>query len=146
MDFAKEFEALWQQYFTMVAAKELNLVDTELHADFLNVVLRICFYWYNLMPLSRGTAAIGMIALHGLLLRGGLIVQEPIPAGMQPDWEAILTPRPEDFVQTMRSRWLDDASVRPVATNGAVRECPLVDRVIATPRDAIIFLTMHEFH
>lgn len=30
--------------------------------------VRLAYYWYNLMPLSRGTAVTGLVALHALFL------------------------------------------------------------------------------
>ena len=58
------------------------------------------YYWYNFMPLSRGSAAVGTVAVQGLMLAAGFDVAAPIPPGVQPDWEAgprrapILYPRP----------------------------------------------------
>ena len=39
-------------------------------------VLRVTFYWYNFMPLSRGTAACGYIGLLAMFLSSGLEVSE----------------------------------------------------------------------
>jgi len=46
------------------------------------------YYWYNFMPLSRGSAAVGTVAVQGLMLAAGFDVAAPIPPGVQPDWEA----------------------------------------------------------
>ena len=46
-------------------------------------------------------AAVGTVAVQGLMLAAGFDVAAPIPAGVQPDWEAgphcllILYPRPQ---------------------------------------------------
>ena len=55
--------------------------------DVLPAALRVLFYWYNFMPLARGTAAVGYTALLGLLLAGGREVTAPIPPNTQVDWE-----------------------------------------------------------
>ena len=57
-----------------------------------DVALRFVFYWYNFMPLTRGTAMCGLLALHAILLAAGYAVSEPLPEGVQIDWLAILTP------------------------------------------------------
>ena len=71
--------------------------------------LELVFYWYNAMPLSRGTAACGLVVLYALLLADkGHCVVKPIPRDMQVDWEAILEPNPDVFVSKM-NEWLTDA-------------------------------------
>jgi hypothetical protein len=59
-----------------------------------------------------------------------------LPAGLQPDWEGILTARPADFVRCLRSAWIDSAC-RPTT---ALDSLPLVARVCPTLRHVILAL------
>ena len=70
----------------------------------------------NFAPLSRGSAATGYVGLHAVLLAAGYRIRDPIPVGVQADWEAILTPNPDTFVHTLRG-WLIDA-VEPCSPIG----------------------------
>mmetsp|Transcript_35684 Transcript_35684/g.100465 ORF Transcript_35684/g.100465 Transcript_35684/m.100465 type:complete len:966 (+) Transcript_35684:205-3102(+) len=63
----------------------------------LNAVLDITFYWYNFMPLSRGTAACGFTTMIGLCHLFGFEFTATVPERVQLDWEAILTPTSEAF-------------------------------------------------
>jgi hypothetical protein len=143
-DFEQELDALWAEWQATVEA-HLSLQTQEAGQKILEASLYICFYWYNLMPLSRGTAAIGMIALHAFLLSAGWKIAKPIPAGFQPDWEAILTPEPSKFVASM-SKWALPALRRVKEAEGAEGEkagadsSPPIDQVIRTLRDAVYFL------
>ncbi|KAF5961196.1 hypothetical protein HYC85_002405 [Camellia sinensis] len=70
-----------------------------------DAILRLTYYWYNFMPLSRGSAAIGFIVLLGLFLAANMEFTGSIPQGLQVDWEAILTLDPNSFVDSVKS-WL----------------------------------------
>lgn len=37
----------------------------------ITLVLHVAFYWYNFMPLSRGTAAVGLATIHAMFLALG---------------------------------------------------------------------------
>jgi hypothetical protein len=106
----------------------------------LDLALRIAFYWYNMMPLSRGTAAIGLMSIHGIMLSFGWEILASVPKGYQCDWEAILTPDPADFCRSLSS-WMLPACQR---TN-LVSTLPRVDtQVCPTVRQAIEFLNCSE--
>lgn len=57
------------------------------------------------MPLSRGSAVVGYVVLLGLFLAANMEVTASIPQGIQVDWEAILSPDPDMFVDSIKS-WL----------------------------------------
>lgn len=57
------------------------------------------------MPLSRGSAAVGYVVLLGLFLAANMDVTASIPPGVQVDWEAILSPDPDTFVDAVKP-WL----------------------------------------
>lgn len=41
--------------------------------------LTFAYFWYNFMPLARGTAAAGYVAILGIFLAAGMPVTSPIP-------------------------------------------------------------------
>lgn len=42
-------------------------------------ILLLAYYWYNFMPLARGTAAVGYITILGLFLAAGMPVNRFMP-------------------------------------------------------------------
>ena len=48
------------------------------------------YYWYNFMPLARGSAAVGFTTILSLFWAFGFPVSVRIPKNYQTDWEAIL--------------------------------------------------------
>ena len=80
------------------------------------IAAKIFFYWVNFAPLSRGSAATGYVGLHAVLLAAGYKIENPIPIGVQADWEAILTSSPIDFVEALKGWLIDD--VQPCSTEG----------------------------
>lgn len=48
----------------------------------------MAFYWYNFMPLSRGTAATGYIALVAMFLAIGVKIDTLVPEEFLVDWQA----------------------------------------------------------
>ncbi|TVU13165.1 hypothetical protein EJB05_40697 [Eragrostis curvula] len=70
-----------------------------------DAILRMTYYWYNFMPLSRGSAVVGYVVLLGLFLAANMDVTASIPAGVQVDWEAMLSPDPDTFVNAVKP-WL----------------------------------------
>ncbi|KAL5993852.1 Suppressor of RPS4-RLD 1 [Asimina triloba] len=70
-----------------------------------DAILRMTYYWYNFMPLSRGSAAVGYVVMLGLFLAANMEVKASIPEGFQVDWEAILSTDPSMFMESVKS-WL----------------------------------------
>jgi tetratricopeptide (TPR) repeat protein len=68
-------------------------------------ILTIAFYWYNFMPLARGTAICGYVSILGMFLAAGFHLQAPIPTNVLLDWDAILLPTPKEFIHTCKD-WL----------------------------------------
>jgi|JI10StandDraft_1071094.scaffolds.fasta_scaffold818181_1 hypothetical protein len=69
-EFSAELDLAWTALMSALVAfraRENEALDKLLHA-----ALRLVFLWYNLMPLSRGSAALGAAALQGILLSAGL--------------------------------------------------------------------------
>lgn len=67
-----------------------------------DLILTQTFFWYNFMPLSRGTAAVGYMALLAMFLALDIDISCEIPKDFQPDWEGILTPHVQDFINTLK--------------------------------------------
>ncbi|ONK64775.1 uncharacterized protein A4U43_C07F29780 [Asparagus officinalis] len=80
----------------------INLSNLEKVKD---AILRMTYYWYNFMPLARGTAIVGYTVLLGLFLATNIEVAGNIPEGTQVDWDAILSPAPDNFLDSVKS-WL----------------------------------------
>lgn len=68
-------------------------------------ILTIAFYWYNFMPLARGTAACGYISILGMFLATGTHLQAKIPSNVMLDWDAILLPTSSEFTETCKE-WM----------------------------------------
>jgi len=58
---------------------------------------RLAYYWFNFMPLARGSASVGLTMLLAAGLAGGLPATSGAPEGGQVDWEAILSRTPAGF-------------------------------------------------
>ena len=96
----------------------------------LDAALRLAFYWFNFMPLTRGSAAVGWSMVMALLLSCGYEVSAAPPPGVCPDWDAILTPSLGDFVAKARS-WVK-AACKPC--EHAVEALPSVEATFGTYR------------
>lgn len=70
-DAGQELSALWEQL--LGALESGNKPRTAV------AVLTFVYYWYNFMPLARGTAVSGYITLLSLFMAAGMPVTEPIP-------------------------------------------------------------------
>jgi len=76
-----------------------------------DLILTLAFYWYNFMPLSRGTAASGYVSIISLFLACGYKINTMIPYYVSTDWEAILRPKPADFIEQV-SGWIYPARTK----------------------------------
>ncbi|XP_007896582.1 tetratricopeptide repeat protein 13 isoform X2 [Callorhinchus milii] len=96
-----------QQYHDEIDAlyKDLNskgkalMLSTELgEVDAVcNLILSLVYYFYNLMPLSRGSSVVAYSVIMGALMASGKEVTGKIPKGKLVDFEAMTTPSPEVF-------------------------------------------------
>ena len=96
-------------------------------------ILVVAFYWYNFMPLVRGTALCGLVAIHALLIAAGFQIKDDIPERLQIDWEAILNKDPDSFIASINA-WLDN-NVIPLE-QGFLDGVPNVEENIDTLRKA----------
>ena len=55
-------------------------------------ILHYAYFWYNFMPLARGTAAAGYIFILSMFLAAGMPVTASIPKASA--WHFALVPKP----------------------------------------------------
>ncbi|KOM44979.1 hypothetical protein LR48_Vigan06g028500 [Vigna angularis] len=94
-------EALCNAY----CGENYGSTDFDALANVRDAILRMTYYWYNFMPLSRGSAVVGFAVMLGLFLAANMEFTGSIPQGLQVDWEAILSLDPNSFVDSVK-RWL----------------------------------------
>jgi len=98
-DYNKEMTFIWNSLTSEASKPDMDLERTS------DLILMLTFYWYNFMPLSRGSAAVGYTTMLGLFLALGIDLPVAIPKDLQPDWEAILRPTAFDFIDVIKP-WL----------------------------------------
>lgn len=69
-----------------------------------NTLLSIMYYLYNLRPLNRESSFATYTFLTGVLLSLGREITGRMPAGKQPEMEAILSGAPDAFA-TVTQQW-----------------------------------------
>jgi len=126
-----EMQAAWELVCDLAVPRlEDDDEGSALNDTLLDAVLRLSFFWYNFMPLTRGSAAVGWSMLMALLLACGFEVVSQAPDGISLDWEAILTPSFKDFASATRT-WL-----RPMCERrkGSVDALPIIALTLGTYR------------
>ncbi|KAK2967664.1 hypothetical protein RJ640_030535 [Escallonia rubra] len=104
-DFDAEMAMAWEALCNTYCGETYGSTDFSMLENTRDAISRMTYYWYNFMPLSRGTAATGFIVLLGLFLAANMEFTGSIPQGLQVDWEAILNFDPNAFVDSIKS-WL----------------------------------------
>ncbi|CAN1324635.1 Suppressor of RPS4-RLD 1 [Linum perenne] len=104
-DFDAEMAMAWDAVCNTYCGENYGSTDFDVLENLRGAILRMTYYWYNFMPLSRGSAAVGFIVLQGLLLAANMEFTGQIPKDLQVDWEAILNYDPNSFVDSVKS-WL----------------------------------------
>jgi len=132
-EFDSELEAAWEGVLDAMCTEEVPGVS--------EAILRFAYYWYNFMPLARGTAAVGYITILGLSLAAGAPVSAACPKGVQVDWEAILSRTPQAFTSAVLS-WMRPAGGEGSSEQGALsvaelRGLPTVSETLATTRSRL---------
>eukprot|EP00850_Spirogloea_muscicola_P010134 SM000058S18564 [mRNA] locus=s58:532851:538878:- [translate_table: standard] len=103
-----EMACAWKELCHVIRHEDDKLAAPRAIDKLSHCILRLSYYWYNFMPLARGTAAVGYITLLGLYLAAGLEVTTLIPPGVQVDWDAILSPQLEIFLGAVKP-WLESS-------------------------------------
>ncbi|KAI7837041.1 hypothetical protein COHA_009118 [Chlorella ohadii] len=96
-DYDEELAGMFERLVAALAAGDL--------AAMADAALRFAYYWYNFMPLARGSAFCGYVSMLGAFLAAGAPVQATMPKSYQTDWEAILESSPERFIASVSS-WM----------------------------------------
>jgi len=106
------------------------------------LILTVTFYWYNFMPLSRGTAACGVIAMVAMFLAVGIKINGMVPEEFLVDWEGILRPHPQEFIDSLKP-WL--YPMREKVDKNDFESLPKVDDVFPTIRAIIEGLNCEDY-
>ncbi|XP_070257154.1 tetratricopeptide repeat protein 13 isoform X10 [Myotis yumanensis] len=96
-----------------------------------NLILSLVYYFYNLMPLSRGSSVIAYSVIVGALMASGKEVAGKIPKGKLVDFEAMTAPGSEAFSKVAKS-WMNLKSISP-----AYKALPSVSETFPTLRSMI---------
>ncbi|KAL2348343.1 hypothetical protein Fmac_002343 [Flemingia macrophylla] len=104
-DYDAEMTMAWETLCNAYCGENYGSTDFEVLENVRNAILKMTYYWYNFMPLSRGSAVVGFVVMLGLLLAANMKFTGSIPQGLQVDWEAILNLDPNSFVDSVKS-WL----------------------------------------
>ncbi|XP_057768890.1 suppressor of RPS4-RLD 1 isoform X2 [Salvia miltiorrhiza] len=104
-DFEMEMTSAWEALCDAYCGENYGSTDFDVLENVREAILRMTYYWYNFMPLSRGTAVIGLVVLLGLLLAANMEFTGSIPEGVQVDWDAILERDPNSFISSVKS-WM----------------------------------------
>ncbi|XP_043919624.1 tetratricopeptide repeat protein 13 [Protopterus annectens] len=109
------------------------MLSTELgDADTIcNLILSLVYYFYNLMPLSRGSSVVASSVLLGTIMASGKEVAGRIPKGKLVDFEAMTAPGPETFGKTAK-HWLNLKSAE-----ASYKDLPAVSETFPTLRTMI---------
>ncbi|CAD7704338.1 unnamed protein product [Ostreobium quekettii] len=105
----------WKEFEAELKKAWDEIIDAMMGGDPQIVAKRILvytYYWYNFMPLARGTAAAGYTFMLALFWAAGMPVRMSIPTNYQVDWEAILEQHPDIFVAEL-SQWFVPKEGRP---------------------------------
>ena len=131
----------WKLFDIEMRLAWMNLAKTMKECNEIGQILKdilvVAFYWYNFMPLVRGTALCGLVAIHALLLAAGFQIKGEMPECLQIDWEAILNKDPDSFIACIHE-WLD-GNVVPLE-QGFLDSVPSVEENINTLRKAFQIL------
>ena len=140
--------ARWTAYAAELAPHFDDLVDSVASRDAVRggaAALALAYYWFNFMPLARGSAAVGFASLLGALLATGSPAASEPPPGVQIDWDAILVRSPGEFEAAV-APWLLCGERSALASAAAVdvEALPDVGTVLSTTRARIAALNWPE--
>ncbi|BFU21278.1 TPR repeat protein [Entamoeba histolytica HM-1:IMSS-B] len=124
----KELEACWKKLALLILTRKGEKSEEE---KILRAMFSFTFFWYNFMPLTRGTAAGGFVFMMSVLASIGKQIGKHIPQGMQTDWEAILCEYPHKFSDVMYN-WMKD-SIIPFN----IESVPKIEEQIPTVRKVV---------
>ncbi|XP_068752417.1 tetratricopeptide repeat protein 13-like [Montipora capricornis] len=127
-----ELEHIWGQLndeMRKPGNKDLDLIG--------NYILSLVYYFFNLMPLSRGSSAVAYAVALGLFLAVGRETTGKIPPGKEVDLEAMIGGSVEVFTQHVKG-WLALKKLSKPVTS-----LPLVSEVFPTLRAVLEALNVN---
>lgn len=143
-DYDEELSALYARLLEALKLKLNSGTDSVTDDDqshFDSTALALAYYWYNFMPLARGSAMCGYVLILGSFLAAGKPIQKELPPSYQVDWEAILESSPKVFVESVGSKILngpDNESSSVVKTNiPAINDLPDVASMLSSMRERL---------
>lgn len=111
-EFDAEMTMAWDALCNTYCGENYASTDFNVLENVRDAISRMTYYWYNFMPLSRGSAAVGFIVLLGLCLAANMEFSGDIPQGLQVDWEAILNSDPNSFTESLKSWFYPSLKVK----------------------------------
>ncbi|XP_042387598.1 suppressor of RPS4-RLD 1-like isoform X1 [Zingiber officinale] len=138
-EYSQEMAAAWETLCNAYSSEVYSSNDVSALENVRDGILRMTYYWYNFMPLSRGSAVVGFVVLLGLLLAANMEFTGSIPPGIQVDWEAILSSNPDAFTASIKP-WL----YSNIRINTAWKEYPDVTLAFATTGAVIAALSSYD--
>ncbi|XP_078672682.1 tetratricopeptide repeat protein 13-like isoform X8 [Branchiostoma floridae x Branchiostoma belcheri] len=107
-----EMEWIWNR-ITDEVKKGGNGMDVD---TLVNTILYLVYYFYNLLPLSRGSSVVAYTVAMGMLMALGKEVTGKIPPGKMVDMEAMLIGSPESFANEVKD-WMNLKRLSPQWTH-----------------------------
>ncbi|GAB2282676.1 Suppressor of RPS4-RLD 1 [Dionaea muscipula] len=138
-EFDAEMTVAWEAVCNAYCGETYGSADFNVLESVAEAILRMSYYWYNFMPLSRGSAVVGFVVLLGLCLAANMEFTGSIPEGVQVDWEAILNFDPSSFVDSVR-KWLYPC----LQMSTSWKEYPDVSSTFSTTGSVIAALSSYE--
>ena len=100
--YSQEIKYLLDEIYQKVRKKGVGRVDFE---SLLSSMLSMAYYLYNLMPLTRGSAAVTYSVVVGVVMSLGREITGRVPPGKLLEMEAILAGAPDAFTMVTQ-QWL----------------------------------------
>lgn len=138
-DFDAEMTMAWEALCNAYCGETYGSTDFNVLENVREAILKMTYYWYNFMPLSRGSAVVGFVVLLGLFLAANMEFSGHIPQGLQVDWEAILNSDPHSFLDSVKS-WLYPS----LKVSTSWKEYPDVTSTFATTGSIVAALTSYD--
>lgn len=138
-DFDAEMTMAWEAVCNAYCGETYGSTDFDVLENVRDAILRMTYYWYNFMPLSRGSAVVGFTVLLGLLHAANMEFTGKIPKGLQVDWEAILNFDPNSFAESVK-RWLYPS----LKITTSLKDYPDVASTLATTGSVVAALSSYD--
>ncbi|KZV24968.1 tetratricopeptide repeat protein 13-like [Dorcoceras hygrometricum] len=139
-DFDVEMTSSWEAVCDAYCGESFGATDIDALENVREAILRMTYYWYNFMPLCRGSSVVGFVVLLGLFLAANMEFTGSIPAGVQVDWEAILESDPSNFVSSVKS-WMYPC----LKVNTSWKGCPDVTSTFETTGSVLAALSTYSY-